>query len=339
MSNDKPVFVIGNPRSGTTMLRLILTSNSKLSIPPEAAFIVKYFSKYGHLNKFNLSSVNSFMKHLQNSFEIENRWEVSFKEYHEKWLDNQIGKSYPDVCASIYRYYAYKKYFGKENWGDKNTSHRNYIDVLSWLFPHAQFVHIIRDSRSVFASYKTLPRIEHKYAPKLTKDPLIFSAHWLEALDRIEYHAKKYAPGRYITVRYEDVVKDFERTIKKVCNFLNLEYEENMLNFNEINEKYNLEPKSYDKWKWRTRKPLTDSRIDNWKNVLDKNEIRTINFLTSNKLIRYGYNSISSRNQKKPENFTKLHRNLIIKRRFYKFREIMRSLRFYSILFKNKLWR
>ena len=81
MSNDKPVFVVGNPRSGTTMLRLVLTSNSKLSIPPEAAFIVKYFTKYGHLNKFNLSSLNSFINNLRDNFI--NTLKKNYVEFHK----------------------------------------------------------------------------------------------------------------------------------------------------------------------------------------------------------------------------------------------------------------
>ena len=46
MGIRNPIFVVGNPRSGTTLLRLVLTSHSKINIPPESNFIIRKMKKY-----------------------------------------------------------------------------------------------------------------------------------------------------------------------------------------------------------------------------------------------------------------------------------------------------
>ncbi|MDC3391597.1 sulfotransferase [Candidatus Thioglobus sp.] len=50
---------MGNPRSGTTLLRLILTSNSKITIPPECSFIIWLFDKYSN---WKPSDSSNFLK-------------------------------------------------------------------------------------------------------------------------------------------------------------------------------------------------------------------------------------------------------------------------------------
>ncbi|MBN1522730.1 MAG: sulfotransferase [Candidatus Aureabacteria bacterium] len=337
MNNDKPIFIIANPRSGTTLLRLILSSHSKILIPPESTFIAQYFSRYGHLEKMNKKVIQKFLRELYDDAQLEKRWEISFQNYFDHWAERYVGKSFADVCASLYKYYAEEKKMSKKIWGDKNVAYRNYLDLLFWLYPNARFIHIVRDSRAVFASYKKLLNVRHPNAPCVTKDPVKFSSIWLDSVLRIESFFCTHKACRSITIRYEDIVLQYDKTAEGLCSFLEIDFEKNMKEFYLINEKYNLEPKNFDEWKWRAREPLTDERVSRWRSELSDDEKGIISFLTGQELVKFGYEKrgIISEAQKTLNS----KNGRILKRCLIKFRlrGILRNIRFRIVVFRKAI--
>lgn len=334
MPEMNPIFVIGNPRSGTTLLRLIITAHSQVIIPPESSLIVNYFTRYGHLKHFSRQNLHDFLNDLgPNGFGLEEQWEISLDDF-KVTLTEKVGLSYAELCGSLYIYYAKQKGFSEKFiWGDKNNAYVNYIDVLAWLYPQARFVHIVRDGRAVLASYQALANDSHKYAPHLPKNAKIVAARWNDTISRITHHLEKYATERYIVVRYEDILTDFNRSVGQVCEFLGLSLEENMQKYHILNRNKNLEPVAYDSWKWRTREPIDPSRAEHWRSVLSSEDLTCFESLTNQTLVDYGYTDLNI-------NQDKFLKKISLKYYWLRFnakiREYLRRLRLQIVILRSR---
>ncbi len=285
-----PIFVVGNPRSGTTLLRLVLTSHSQISIPPESEFIVRLFPKYGHIKLFDESAAYHLRRDLGGGIlDLAEQWEVPLEDLVGD-LRRHFGKTYAQVCSSIYRAYQVAKGLEpKRLWGDKNNAYGNYLDVLTYLYPTARFVHIVRDGRAVLNSYRLLDvPAGQRYAPRLPKDVRDVAFHWTDTVGRIDRHLTRYASGRHVTVRYENIISDFESEIGRLCAFLGLEYETEMQDFYKRNAENNLEPRKYS-WKENTFRPIDAKRGDAWRDSLDASEAAEFEAEAASTLRRYGY--------------------------------------------------
>jgi len=201
-----------------------------------------------------------------------------------------FGEGYSQVCAYLYRSYQRAKQLGPTTiWGDKNNAYHNYIDVLTYLYPNARFMHVVRDGRAVLNSIQQLEfPTGQKYAPRLSAAARQASLEWTDTLSRVERHLKRYAPGRHITVRYEDVLTDFEAQIREVCHFLSIEYESGMSEFSEKNRRHGLEPTKYS-WKKNTFRPIDTSRLAMWRQELNENTIKEFERYAARKLECYDY--------------------------------------------------
>jgi hypothetical protein len=292
-----PVFVIGNPRSGTTMFRLALTAHRSISIPPENPFLVKLFDRFGRIKSFQASQLDELFDAMSaKPVSFFDRWEMDQGTVRDLLAQSE-GCTFSEIGARLYQ--AYPKIDGAESfiWGDKNTSYFQYVDILSWLYPNAKFIHLVRDGRAVLASYQALNKRkkenENVRFPVLPSHPIIAASRWLNAVQTIERAFSKMKPENCITVRYEDVVGDFENQLTRVCEFLNISYETNMKDFHKLNEKFGLEPRKYDSWKWRTREPITAQRVDDWKKSLSDSDVSSFETVAKGQLNEFGYDLLS----------------------------------------------
>jgi len=290
VDNTQPIFVIGNPRSGTTLVRLVITTHSAVCIPPECSFIVRLFPKYGHLQHFTAAQARAFLSDLGGgTLDLAEQWEIALTKMVTS-PEQLTDLSYPEACAHLYCAYAQAKGFGSARiWGDKNNSHSNYIDVLAGLYSKARFVHVVRDGRAVLNSYKQL-NVDpaQKYAPLLPKNTAAVAARWTDMVDRADRHLTRFAAGRHMTVRYEDILSDFEKTVSELCGFLGLDYEPAMARFHEANIRHKLEPERYN-WKANARQPLNVTRASAWRETLSLEDVRLFEAKSMRILRRHGY--------------------------------------------------
>src|SRR3990170_5812962 len=163
-----PIFIIGNPRSGTTLLRLMLTCHHNIVIPPECGFAIWWHKKYKNWDvDSSRCCLNEFMNDLFNSRKFET-WNLK-RELLEQFLAERRDQNYSDLISSIYEFYARQQKEKFERWGDKNNFHINHIETISGLFSEAKFIHIVRDGRDIACSYRKLygEKFDSQYAPKL----------------------------------------------------------------------------------------------------------------------------------------------------------------------------
>lgn len=274
-------FILGNPRSGTTMLRLMLNSHSLIGVPPESGFIQWWYSKYlcwSVSDTNNRRTLDAFLHDILSSTKIEN-WKLSKKELIEYILLNQ-PKFYSELIDCIYKFYTRNKCLI----GDKNNYYIHHLDILSTIFPRAKFIHIIRDGRDIANSYRNINKLDQnlKYLPKFSSNIKDIANEWRDNLDKIEKHISKH---QSISIRYEDLISDSIQTLTKICQFLDVRFENQMLEF----YLHNDEPQSTLFWKGKTKGKVDENNKKNYLSGLTTQDVLIFNEIANDTLIKYNY--------------------------------------------------
>lgn len=202
-----PIFIVGCQRSGTTMLRLVLDSHSRISCGPETRFLADMerivTSDWRRLRRYGLER--------------------------DEWL-----RRIADFFAAIQTDYATGR--GKVRWADKTPLYALHIPFLAELFPTAQFVHVIRDGRDVAVSH----RKRFGYASSLNS-----ARKWPSYIRTARAAAAELPPERYREVRYEALVGQTEQTLRELLGWLGEEWEPGLLEYekkdHDVPEKYSVE--------------------------------------------------------------------------------------------------
>lgn len=196
-----PIFphIVGVPRSGTTLLRLMLDAHPDMAIPPETHFIgAASTAKDGQALLDHISTDNNHTKKILTGWHNLNIKDVSLPQ------DCSVSDAYNLI------YQTYAKSLGKSRWGDKTAINIWNVDLILSLIPNSFVIHIIRDGRD--ASQSWTETIYHKTAinPETMKEQ---AQYWVDAITKARKDA---VSGRYMEVRYEDLVADPQLVIEKI---------------------------------------------------------------------------------------------------------------------------
>lgn len=261
MGNKKLIFILGNGRSGTTLL------NKVLSAHPNIHFISREFNDlpffYFNSNLYTKQGIthydemaNDFVKHPM--------------------LNLSIGK----ICAKDFRemldaiFDSFRKKERKNIIGIKVSNYiLENIDMLKSIFNDAYFIHIIRDPRDVYISLRK--------AGLGGKSPFYFAKSWKEIVNKIS--ALKDSTRHYYEIRYEHLIKQPEKQIKWLCDFLGIKFSKEMLHFYEhVKEELPVYHKLL-------KKSFIRNNFNKWKKILTKKELDLIYAGAGNKIYELGY--------------------------------------------------
>jgi hypothetical protein len=197
------------------MLRLVL-DRSDVAVPPESMFLADFapVRKAGQLDDRERAA--RFARQV---------WE------HPRVRSWKLDGDPPAVPAGLsheeaYRFAvsapfeAYAAAQGKARWGDKTPLYLRFVDELHAVWPEARFVVLVRDGRDVALSVKRVPfGANNAWAAAHT---------WAHGI-RLGREAERRYPARVLTMRYEDLVAEPAPHVARVCEFLGLAFEEDML--------------------------------------------------------------------------------------------------------------
>lgn len=207
-------FIVGSPRSGTTLLRLMLDSHSDLAIPPETHFIPQLVQEWPLSNQKEF-----FLKTL-----TEHR---SWGDFHmdPTVLESKIfAISLFDLTLGLRAFYQlYAERFGKKRWGDKTPLYVTSMELIQKLLPEARFIHLVRDGRDVAVSLRNL-----WFGPKSLEEK---ASRWVWTIKEARRQAQNMK--HYLEVRYEDLILDTVNTLKRICGFIDFPWNPGMLNYHE----------------------------------------------------------------------------------------------------------
>jgi hypothetical protein len=292
MNHDSPFFILSNPRSGSSLLRIICDCNNHLTVPPESGFLLWWKSKYESISPEELKTPVILDKLVQDilsskKFETWNLKKVELFEY----LSLHNPNSYAQVGSLIYYFQAHKREKHPIVWGDKNNYYIYHLDELITLYPNAKFIHLIRDGRDVACSYRNLSSITSSsdYFPKLPFEIEEIAKEWADNNCRIEKFLNEKARGNFLLIKYEELVRSLENTCKKISEFLNVPYDEKMLEYDILNKMNRLEPSQTLDWKMNTLKKPDSSRIKQYLQKFSAQELELFNTHAGVTLKNFGY--------------------------------------------------
>jgi Sulfotransferase family len=274
MSSDRPLFVVGCPRSGTTMLSLMLHAHPNLAIPPETRFLVKTWRRrrdFGDLQTQqqrqalaeSVTKVGSQVRDLG----------LSRDDLMQKILDGPptIGSGF----GIVFREFA--QLHGRARWGDKRPAYYQEVDVLLRLFPDAQIVHIIRDGRANVASLKRMPWWRYSsYFAMVT---------WSFAESCMRRNQRRLPADTFYSIRYESLVADPEGELRKLCAFLDEDFHEAMLEPQRVT---GVVPERKH-WHESLKTGVNQSAVESWRAGLEPWELGLMETALRRKLRRHGY--------------------------------------------------
>lgn len=274
--SERPIIVLGCPRSGTTLLQLMLHAHPRIAIPPETRFLM---AAYDERHRFGDLAAAENRRALA-------RWIVERKKtrFADLGLDGdqvteQIVAGPPTLGSAlgiVLRAYAAR--FGKPRWGDKRPGYFQRIPVLLRLFPEAQIVHLIRDGRDCVASLKEMDWYKHDIYHAI--------ATWVEAIDVDEHAARSLPPGCYHRVYYERLIRDPAGELAALCAFLGEEFDPAMCDPAAV-AAVALPPRKT--WHARARGAVSTARSGTWRERLAPPEIALCEAAAGERLRRHGY--------------------------------------------------
>jgi hypothetical protein len=208
ISDKPPFFIVGCPRSGTTLLQLLVESHPNIAIPPESHIFKRFsdiFHCYGDLSKS--ANLRRFVHDLFRDYFIRN-WELGVTA--NEFCSQLQERSIRGVLSLLMAKYARKE--GACRWGEKTPYHLFYAKQINDIFPQAKFIHLVRDGRDVAASSKRVP-VGPPSVYGVAKEWKCYIATFNEFKNDLD-------PDRWIEVRYEDIVRNTNAELGRIFRFL-----------------------------------------------------------------------------------------------------------------------
>jgi tetratricopeptide (TPR) repeat protein len=232
----QPIFILGFPRSGTTLTEQILTAHPKICAGDELPFI---------------NEITQIMPRMLNS-------PLAYPEaLAELWMGDQH-----EGLDNLRDYYLQRvRQLGiltpQATWfTDKMPLNETHLGLIALLFPEAPLIHVLRHPLdvvlSVFSNHLT-----HGFF--CASELETAARHYLRVMDLVESYRAEMTL-RYLPIRYEDIVSDQEPNVRRILDFIGAEFDGRCLNFTE-NRRYartasyaQVTEKLYDDSRYRYRK-------------------------------------------------------------------------------------
>lgn len=290
---DRPVFICGHPKAGTTLIRNLLDSHPQLVVFPRETVFFRRYMRLAHT-----------LEEVKTPEKAEKLWSIVFGEAKtgsnggqssggsfslDRLRDTFFARDnlgeirHPgDLLSALVL--AYGEVVGYEldsvRWWVEKTPYQEQFtrQTLTW-WPNARFIHIVRDPCDNYASY------QRKHS---NWEAGFFAANWNPSTRTGFKNAERLGPETYLVMPYEDLVHDPEAKLAQICDFL------------EIEDHPCLRQPTQSGQPWRGNSMFDDrfsaistAAVGRWQSVLDPFEAALIQLVTRKYRRALGYHQES----------------------------------------------
>ncbi|WP_373479703.1 sulfotransferase [Geminocystis sp.] len=265
---NSPIFIVGMPRSGTTLIRYCLNQHSRIYIAPESNFFRMVYGNRSLLPENTISEnadkiIQKLMMFSQEKEDMHLMKEFFYLKDNLRTEIAEQAKTYQDVAKIIFSRMAEEK--GKIRWGEKTPTHIFYIDQILDLFPDAKIINMQRNPKNMIASnFKS----SHIYGD--------FIDNCLMYKKCLEYGEKN--KEKILTIKYEALTLNPEKTMRQICLYINEDFEPSVLKPGMIDSSYNTTSILHNK-----DIQIKPENSEKWKNALTESQSNFIDFLFDKK--------------------------------------------------------
>ena len=234
---DRPVFICGHPKSGTSLVRAVLDSHPQLVVyPEETAFFRRFLPQAKELDlEGKLLLAEQCLIHIftwnqenpdpsQEGFPDRDYSTTSFEAVRQAmWqiADNYYQQPGDILSAAVL---AFGEVSGQLNsttihWVEKSPYNEYFVDQIYTWWPAARCIHVVRDPRDNFVSY----RRKHPY---WTAE--FFATNWNRSTSNGLQNRERFGADRYLVIRYEDLVQSPETNLRLLAEFLQIEWHDSL---------------------------------------------------------------------------------------------------------------
>ena len=273
-----PVFIVGAPRSGTTLLQYMLRSHPALSLPTgESHFFIPL---YRNAAQFGDLSQAGNVRRVLRAMEAQSA-EFLHTDFHGLKFDVETlahefvaeeRRTMRDIISGLFEKNAAGE--GKPRWGDKTPYYVLHLPKLLEWWPDAQIIHIVRDGRDVALSMFARRHDFRAYNTYLA------AKQWEQYVETGHALGQAVPKAQYLELRYEDMISDQKSALQTICAFLGEAYSDDLLDYKKSGEAGKTP---------LLQKPVQKSNQDKWKQGMSPWQIHVFESAAGITLKKFGY--------------------------------------------------
>ena len=273
-----PIFVVGAPRSGTTLLQYMLRSHPDISLPTgESHFFIPLLrdeNEYGDLRQLgNVRCVLERMYQQSADFLDTDLHGIHFDiDRLSDTLHQQQHTSMAQLIAGLMKLNATGE--NARRWGDKTPYYVLHMEKLLSQFPDAQFIHLIRDGRDC-----ALSMFQRKHDFRVY-NTFFAAKYWEIYVAKGRQAGQRIGPDNYKEIRYEDLLDHPESVMKSVCNYLGEDYNDALINFKKSDGSGKTP---------LLQKPIQQDNHEKWRHQMTEKQVITFERAVSSTLLDCNY--------------------------------------------------
>ncbi len=283
--DERPIFIIGSERSGTTLVLAILACHPRIAVPEVTWYYPRfrpYLHTYGDLGiigNFNLLA-HEMAYGLRVPF-----WRM--QDANPATFGNEIAtraaeidQSFAGIFAAMFERYA--NHVNKPRWGEKTPGNVFYIDRILEDFPNAQFIYIYRDCRDASAEF-----IDSQFGPTNAYSAAVM---WRDGQQAVKPFRETLSTDQWFNIKYEDFVGDPVVHLKRMCAFLGEDYDDALMEFHTTPV---AQRRGKTKDNWALAHPITDRHVGIYKNQLSIDQQRIMAWVAGDPMRELGYDDLA----------------------------------------------
>ncbi|WP_022836723.1 sulfotransferase family protein [Salisaeta longa] len=267
----KPLFVVGCPRSGTTLVQRLLNAHPEVAIAPET-FLVQKARRHSPPALIEALAAGPLFPAMG----APDAFHRAARAAHDPQA----------IFEALLRTFA--AHTGASVVGEKTPDHVRHIPQLLDWFPRARVIHVVRDARAVVNSWRTVPWRSGYVA----RDAELWVEHVAAGRAAAATH-----PAAVHTVRFEALVRSPEATLRTLCRAVGLAFDPAMVHFHQT------PPDTVDverePWKQRVTRPIDPSVATRWRTELPWRDVCVVEAVAGTEMRRWRYPLLSNQSMRR----------------------------------------